>query len=81
MMTSQESSDKRLLPLPIIEAASKGDTEAMNVVLNHYEGYIIKLCRRKYYDDYGNTKIMLDDAMRRRLETKLITKIVSFKIL
>ena len=36
-----------LLPFHIIEAASTGDTEAIQVVLKHYEGYITILSTRK----------------------------------
>ena len=35
-----------LLPFHIIEAASAGDTEAIQVVLKHYEGYITALSTR-----------------------------------
>ena len=69
-----------LLPFHIIQAASAGDVEAINVVLKHYEGYIISLSTRKMYDEYGQTHYCVDESLRRRLETKLITKILSFKI-
>ena len=32
-----------LLPFHIIKAASEGDVEAINTVVDHYEGYIIRL--------------------------------------
>ena len=31
--------ESELLPFHIIQAASEGDVEAINVVLKHYEGY------------------------------------------
>ena len=52
-----------LLPFHVIEAASTGDTEAIQAVLKHYEGYITVLATRK---------------MRQRLEAKLITKTLGF---
>lgn len=64
----------------IIRAASSGDIEAINAVLKHYEGYIVSLSVRKLYDEYGQVHYCVDETLRRRLETKLITKILDFKI-
>ena len=36
-----------LLPFHVIEAASTGDTEAIQAVLKHYEGYITVLALRQ----------------------------------
>ncbi|HIW59816.1 MAG TPA: helix-turn-helix domain-containing protein [Candidatus Anaerobutyricum avicola] len=63
-----------------MKAASKGDIEAIDKVLKHYEGYIAVLSTRKLYDEYGNTHYCVDESLRRRLETKLITKVLNFKI-
>ena len=35
-----------LLPFSVIEAASKGNVEAINAVLKHYEAYITVLATR-----------------------------------
>ena len=43
--------EENLLPFHIIKAASEGDVSAINTVLKHYEGYIIKLSTRKLYDE------------------------------
>jgi len=69
-----------LLPFHVIEAASTGDTEAIQAVLKHYEGYIIKLSTRKLYDESGQVHYCIDETLRRRLETKLITKILAFEV-
>lgn len=45
--------EENLLPFHIIKAASEGDVSAINTVLKHYEGYIIKLSTRKLYDESG----------------------------
>lgn len=45
--------EENLLPFHIIKAASEGDVSAINAVLKHYEGYIIKLSTRKLYDESG----------------------------
>lgn len=69
-----------LLPFHTIKAATKGDVEAINAVLRHYEGYIASLSVRKLYDEYGQPHYCVDETLRRRLETKLITKILDFEI-
>ena len=61
-------------------SAASGDVEAINRILKHYEGYIAELSTRKLYDEYGNLHYCVDETLRRRLETKLITKILKFKI-
>lgn len=72
--------NENLLPIDVIKAASEGDVEAIDMVLRHYEGYIAVLSTRKLYDEYGNTHYCVDETLRRRLETKLITKVLDFKI-
>lgn len=76
----KEKQQRRLLPIEVIRSASSGDVEAIQEVLKHYEGYIAKLATRKVYDEYGNSYYCVDEALRRRLETKLITKVLDFKI-
>lgn len=73
-MTKQANKN---IPLPLIELASNGDVDAINAILKHYEGYIVVLATRKLYDEYGNLHHCVDKGLRRRLETKLITAIVT----
>lgn len=78
---SKTANNKRgLLPFSIIEAAASGNIDAINAVLKHYEGYIAALSTRQLYDDNGVPHMVVDDEMRKMLEIKLITKILSFKI-
>ena len=76
----KEKQQRRLLPMEVIRSASSGDVEAIQKVLKHYEGYIAKLATRKLYDEYGNSYYCVDETLRRRLETKRITKVLDFKI-
>jgi len=71
---------KNKLPYGVIEAAVSGNIEAINVVLKHYERYIVVLSTRKLYDENGSTHLCVDNELKRRLETKLITKILEFKL-
>ena len=79
-MNKAKTKTAGLVPFPVIVAASSGDIVAMNVVLKHYSAYIAALATRTLYDEYGNPHLCVDEDMRRRLETKLITKILNFDI-
>ena len=68
---------KEPLPLAVIEAARAGDAGAVEQVLQYYNGYINKLCTRTLYDENGYPHVCLDEAMKRRLEIKLISSIVT----
>lgn len=69
----------KLLPRDTIQAAAKGEPDAVAAVLHHYEGYIAKLSTRRLFDEYGNTYLCVDEALRRRLEIKLITGVLAFR--
>ena len=80
-MSKQRHKDRHdLLPYDIIQAATKGDPEAISIVLQHYEGYIARLSLRPIQDSHGRTRLYVDEAMRRRLEIKLITSILAFRV-
>ena len=70
--------NKEPLPFNVIEKAIDGDVEAINQVLKHYESYIIALSTRQLYDGDGNAYLCVDWEKKRRLETKLITAILTF---
>ena len=76
---NKRKEEKNLLPFHIIKAASEGDVEAIHAVLAHYEGYIAKLSTRKMYDEFGQVHYCVDETLRRRLETKLIAKTLTFR--
>jgi len=67
-----------LLPFPVIVLAAGGDVDAINVVLKHFEGYIAVLSTVRLYDERGNPRLCVDEGVKRRLETKLITAILNF---
>jgi len=64
----------------VIEAAIAGDAAAINKVIDYFQPYINSRCRRKYIDEAGRVRYGIDEYMKRRMETKLITKILDFKI-
>lgn len=70
----------RILSFSTIKSAVNGDAKAVHDVLSFYERYINKLSCHMIYDEQGNQHYMIDEDMRRRLETKLIIKILAFRI-
>ena len=80
MANKQPNFTVTMLPCPVIEAAAAGSVDAINVVLKHYERYITALSTRTLYEDNGSPHLCVDEEMKRRLETKLITRIINFKI-
>ena len=79
-MKARFRSENQLLPFETIEAAANGDIAAINSVLAHFEGYIATLATRTLYDEHGCPCQYLDPELKRRLETKLIVRVLKFKI-
>jgi len=78
--TINQNAKCNLLPYHIVVLAAGGDVDAINAVLKHYEGYIAVLATRQLYDERGNPYLCVDEGLRRRLETKLITGILAFDL-
>ena len=78
--TGNSNPDERgLLPYPVILAASKGDPDAMKIVMQHYASYIAYLSTQKIRDERGNIYYGIDEDMRERLQAKLMRAVLSFK--
>lgn len=71
----------KLLLFSIIQAAVCGNVMTIDIVLKHYEGYILSLSTRRMYDENGQQFFGIDESLKRRLEIKLITKILDFEII
>ena len=69
-----------LLPYPVIIAATKGDPEAMKIVIQHYEGYIASLSVHKLRDERGNTYYGIDEDIRDRLRSRLMRAVLDFEV-
>ena len=69
-----------MIPFPGLVKASDGDIEAINRIVRHYSGFITSRSIRPMKDEYGNTHMVVDETLRRRMETRLIAKILSFEI-
>lgn len=71
---------RKLPEFETIQAAIKGDVDAINQILCYFQPFIQSECKREYKDEFGRTYYVTDEYMKRRLETKLITKILDFEI-
>ena len=79
-ISKSEQDERGLLQYPVIIAATKGDPEAMKIVVQHYESYIASLSMRKLIDERGNTYYGIDEDIRDRLRSKLMRAVLSFKV-
>ena len=70
----------KLLPFHVISAATKGDIEAIGLILAHYDRYISALCTRKMIDENGNIHSYVDEEMRNCLKVRLIKRTLDFQI-
>ena len=77
--TNCNPDERGLLPYPVILAATRGDPEAMNIVMQHYQSYIAHLSIRKIRDESGNIYYGIDEDLRERLQAKLMRAVLSFK--
>ena len=67
------------VPFPVIQAAKKFDTEAIEFVFRHFEGFIASQCLVNYTDEYGNTRSYVDDDLRYQAEIALFNAIAGFQ--
>ena len=79
MVGNSNSDERGLLPYPVILAATKGDPDAMRIVIRHYASYIAYLSTRKVRDEYGNTYYGIDEDMRERLQAKLMRVVLNYR--
>ena len=63
-----------------IQAAVHEDTEKIEEILKHYERYIIRLSLRPCRNNNGEIHMTVDPEVMCRVKSKLIAKILKFKI-
>ena len=80
-MANKTKAKPDLLPFPVIAAATNGNVDAINAVVKYYAAYIAALSTRQLYDENGTPVLCVDEEKRRRLETRLITRILNFKLI
>ena len=65
----------QIMPYTVIEKAVKGDSLALNEVLQCYKNYIEKLSQIERGSEY-----LLDEEIKQMLQIKLIMKVMMFKL-
>lgn len=70
----------KLLPYPVIAAAASGNINALYQILHHYDGYIAKLSTRIVKGADGKVHCYVDEEMRNRLQIRLITRTLKFRV-
>ena len=78
-VSNNDNAESGLLPYPVIVAATKGDPDAMKIVLQNYDAQIAALSVRKYRDERGNTYFGIDEDIRDRLRSRLIRAVLDFQ--
>lgn len=63
-------------PFPVVTAAVRGDSEAIENIWRSFEPYINTLCARSYQDAYGNVAYMIDQDMKDYMKAQLAIAIV-----
>ncbi len=51
------------VPFAIIQAAKEFDTEAIEFVFRHFEGFIVSQCLSDCADEFGNVRSCVDDDL------------------
>lgn len=71
---------KEPIEYEIIQKAIAGDVVAINQIVEYFQPYIKSKCKRKFIEELGKEHYVVDEYMKRRMETRLITKILDFEI-
>ncbi len=61
----------------VILNATKGDPEAIEAILEHYDGFIDHHSKRTLYDEYGNPHTAIDPEIKERIRSKIIDKVIN----
>lgn len=64
----------------LIKKARSGDIEALQIVKKHFQPYIQKNSLRIVKNDSGFSYMGIDETLKSRLEIRLLSKILTFKI-
>ncbi len=68
------------IPFSMIQAAQRGDTEALNYIIKHFEGYIASRCLVHSEDAEGRKRSLVSDDLRYLAIVALSNAIFKFQL-
>ena len=60
----------------LVLAAKSGDNDALATVAYFFAPYIAKAATRPFYDEYGKRYDLVDEEIRKHIESRLLLQIV-----
>lgn len=69
-------SSKKHISYETILSAKRGDPEAMNRILRHYDSFFKANAVRELYDKYGNIQEVVDQEIYERIRAKVMFAII-----
>ena len=76
----QNSRNENLVPFETIKAATEGNLDAIEKVLDHFDPYITSLARGLYIKPNGDYQYVIDQQLHDEISVKLIDAILKFRI-
>lgn len=67
-----------MITYEIVVAATMGDPVAMQQVLEHFDGYMDRLCAHPFVDEGGYVTYGVDTVRKTQLQGKLLAAILRF---
>lgn len=69
----------KYIPFSVIAAAQQNDIEAADIILRHFEGYMMSKSLNSCIDKYGNMKSIVDDDLYYQAKKALLSAIFTFR--
>lgn len=66
------------VPYEKIVAATKGEIQSIEWILEHYSPYMTAIATIECYGENGKTYYIVDDELMGRIKSKLIKRILNF---
>lgn len=67
-----------MITYEVVVAATTGDPVAVQQVLEHFDGYIDRLCSHPFVDEGGRVTYGVDTARKTQLQGKLLAAVLHF---
>jgi len=73
--------ESKKMPFAVIVAASGGNEEAIQQILEFYDGYISKLSLRPLYDEFSKVYMVIDSELKGKIQAAIINMVLNFEII